>query len=55
MVIVLGVLAVAFLVVMVAGAVTGRVKARSCCSVGSPEQDLRMRSALVDADPASSS
>jgi hypothetical protein len=52
---VLGVLAIAFLVFIVAGAVTGRVKARSCCSVGSPDQDLRMRAALDAVDPAPSS
>ncbi len=30
------------------GALTGRVRARSCCAIADPERDLRMRSAFTD-------
>lgn len=39
---VLGVLAIFFVIALVAGAITGRVKARSCCTVVPPERDARM-------------
>ncbi len=42
----IGGLVIAFLVVLVLGAVTGRVKSRSCCSIADPRQDLRMRAAF---------
>jgi hypothetical protein len=37
---------VVFLVVLAAGAVTGRVRTRSCCTPTDPRDDLRMRSAF---------
>lgn len=43
---VLGVFAVLFLVFMIVGAVTGRVRASACCAVADPAQDLRMRAAF---------
>ncbi len=43
---------VAVLVVLLAvGALTGRVRSRSCCSVADPRDDLRMRAAFED-EPA---
>lgn len=42
----IGGVVIAFLVLLVVGAVTGRVKSRSCCSVADPRQDLRMRGAF---------
>ena len=40
----IGALVLAFLVFLVVGALTGRVKAQSCCSLTSdPDHDLRMR------------
>ena len=52
---VIGGVVIAFLVVLVVGAVTGRVKSRSCCSVADPRQDLRMRGAFEgEASPPSS-
>jgi hypothetical protein len=48
---VIGGVVIAFLVVLVVGAVTGRVKSRSCCSIPDPRQDLRMRAAFED-DPS---
>lgn len=39
---------IVFLVLLILGAVTGRVKSRSCCSVADPRQDLRMRGAFDD-------
>jgi hypothetical protein len=51
----IGGLVIAFLVVLVVGAVTGRIKSRSCCSVADPRQDLRMRGAFEgEASPPSS-
>jgi hypothetical protein len=41
-------LAVAPFVLVLAGMVTGRVQARSCCAVP-PEQDARMRTVADDA------
>lgn len=46
--IVLGVVAVGFLVLLVIGAVTGRVRINSCCAVADPRRDLRMRDAFAD-------
>ena len=49
---VFGGVVIAFLVVLVVGAVTGHVKSRSCCAVADPRQDLRMRGAFEgDASP----
>ncbi len=41
---------VAFVVFLVVGAITGRVKVQSCCAVADPRCDARMREAFVDAD-----
>jgi len=35
---------------VIAGALTGRVRARSCCAVTDPRRDLRMRWAFEDSD-----
>lgn len=43
----------AFLVLLVVGALTHRVTVRSCCAVADPRADLRMREAFLDDDPAS--
>lgn len=47
---VLGGVVIAFLVFMVVGAVTGRVKVQSCCSLSAtdPRRDLRMTTAFED-------
>lgn len=37
-----------FLLALVVGAVTGRVRARSCCTPTDPRRDLRMRGAFDD-------
>lgn len=55
MVIALGVVVAAFIVTLVVGAVTGRVKVKSCCAVADPRRDLRMRDAFSDATPTSRS
>lgn len=49
-VVALGVVLFAFALLLLAGAVTGRVKAKSCCAVADPKRDLRMRAAFVDSD-----
>jgi hypothetical protein len=49
---VFGVPAVLFLVVLVYGGLTGRIRLSSCCAVADPRQDLRMRAAFEDLDPA---
>jgi len=49
---VFGVPAVVFLVVLVYGGLTGRIRLSSCCAVADPRQDLRMRAAFEDLDPA---
>lgn len=41
---------VAFVVFLVVGAITGRVKVVSCCSIADPRYDARMREAFADAD-----
>jgi hypothetical protein len=47
----IGALVIAFLVFVVVGALTGRVKAQSCCSLtGDPDTDLRMRGAEASPD-----
>ena len=38
---------VVFVVMMAVGAVTGRVKARSCCAPADPALDRRMRAAFA--------
>lgn len=47
----LGGIVLAFLLLLVLGAATGRADLRSCCSVADPSRDLRMRAAY-EADPA---
>ena len=42
---VIGALAVGFLAFLILGAVTGRVRMSSCCTVADPRHDLRMRDA----------
>jgi hypothetical protein len=48
MVIVLGVIVAMFTVLLAIGAVTGRVKVTSCCSIADPRRDARMRDAFAD-------
>lgn len=48
MAIVLGVLAVGFVALLAFGAVTGRVRLKSCCAVADPRRDLRMREAFTE-------
>ena len=38
----LGGVVVGFVVLLVVGALTGRVKVRSCCGIADPSQDRRM-------------
>lgn len=45
-IVVLGVIALAFLVLLTVGAVSGRVTLTSCCSVADPRRDSRMRAAF---------
>jgi hypothetical protein len=45
---VIGSVLVLFVLALVAGALTGRVKANSCCAVADPRRDLRMRDAFQD-------
>ncbi len=40
---VLGGLVVAFVILMVIGGLTGRVRAQSCCGIADADKDLRMR------------
>ena len=47
----IGGVVIAFLVFLVVGAITGRVKSRSCCSISDPRQDLRMRGAFEGESP----
>lgn len=44
----IGGVVIVFLVLLVLGAITGRVRSRKCCSVADPRQDLRMRGAFED-------
>lgn len=39
----IGGVVIAFLALLVVGALTGRVQAKSCCSIADPDRDLRMR------------
>lgn len=50
---VLGIIPVVLLVVLVLAAMTGRLRLGSCCAVGDPSKDLRMR-AVFEGDDASS-
>lgn len=49
---VVGGVVIAFLVLLAVGAVTGRVRSRSCCAIPDPSQDLRMRAAFEGDDSA---
>lgn len=50
--IVLGIAVLAFLVFVVVGAVTGRVKAQSCCSLAAPppQRDLRLSASTAETE-----
>lgn len=48
MVWILGVLTAVFLVLLILGAISGRVSITSCCAVGDASRDLRMRAAFED-------
>ena len=50
---VIGGLIIAFLALLAVGAITGRVRAQSCCAVADPEQDLRMRKDASATEPTS--
>lgn len=39
---------VGFLVFLVVGSITGHVKTRSCCDIGDPRCDARMRGPFLD-------
>jgi len=41
----LGGLVVAFMLFMLIGGLSGRLRAKSCCNIGDPKQDARMRGA----------
>ncbi len=47
---VLGIPVLVFLVVLVYGGITGRVRLSSCCAVADPRRDLRMRGAFEEAE-----
>jgi hypothetical protein len=47
---VFGVPTLLFLVGLVYGGITGRIRLTSCCAVADPRQDLRMRAAFEDTD-----
>lgn len=47
---VFGVPVLLFLVALVYGGITGRVRMSSCCAAADPSKDLRMRGASTDAD-----
>lgn len=47
---VVGIPVLVFLLVLVYGGITGRVRLSSCCAVADPRRDLRMRAAFEDAD-----
>lgn len=51
MFIALGVAVAVFVLLLVVGAITGRVKVKSCCAIADPRHDLRMRGAYIDALP----
>jgi hypothetical protein len=48
----LGSAVVIFLVLVVVGGLTGRVRAQNCCSIADPDKDLRMRIPEVSAPEA---
>jgi len=50
---VLGGVAAVFVVSLLFGAITGRIRMRSCCAVADPAKDLRMRAAFEDEDARS--
>ena len=52
---VFGVPVLLFLVALVYGGLTGRVRLTSCCAVADPSRDLRMRAAFEDDDHSLSS
>jgi hypothetical protein len=45
-----GVPVLLFLVALVYGGVTGRVRLSACCAIADPTRDLRMRAAFEDDD-----
>ena len=45
---VFGIPALVFLVLLVYGGLTGRVRLSSCCAVADPRRDLRMQGAFDD-------
>jgi hypothetical protein len=49
---VLGTLAALVLAFTIAGAITGRIRMSSCCTIADPSRDLRMRDAFEAEDPA---
>jgi hypothetical protein len=49
---VFGIPTLVFLVVIVYGGLTGRIRLSSCCTIADPRKDLRMRGAFEDADLA---
>ena len=49
---VFGIPCVLFLVFLVYGGLTGRVRLTSCCAVADPRRDLRMRAAFEELDRA---
>ena len=52
---VFGIPALVFLVALVFGGLTGRVRMSSCCAVADPSKDLRMRAAFEDDEVPTSS
>ncbi len=46
---VFGGVVIVFLLVLIVGGLTGRVRARGCCSIADPSQDLRSRATGADA------
>jgi hypothetical protein len=47
---VFGIPVAVFLLLLVYGGLTGRVRLRSCCAVADPRRDLRMRAAFEEDD-----
>jgi hypothetical protein len=50
---VVGGLAAVLVLVLLLGAITGRLRLGSCCAVADPARDLRMRAAFEDDDTRS--
>jgi hypothetical protein len=50
----IGVAVIVLTVLLLVGAVTGRVKATSCCGIADPRRDARMRDAFADEAPRQS-